>query len=289
MKKTYFILIFVFALFLNACNTKNQKANDNDSPSIESSYFGQKPPGLTAEIFAPGIISTEEYHEASGVFTPDMKEFYFVRFGGKYEKRTLVVMQYKNQSWGSEFVVPTDIIFPSFFSTDGNIMYSGNKYIERTDSGWSEIKSLGAPFKDIRIMGLSASAKGTYYFDFAEMEGNGYIRYSRLIDGKREKPQKMSKAINTGKWIAHPFIAPDESYLIWDAEKEGGYGDSDLYISFRQKDGSWRAAINMGDNINTAMEENGARVTPDGKYLFFNKNSDVYWVDIQVIENLRPK
>jgi len=203
----FIILILVFALFLNACNTKNQKANDNDSPSIESSYFGQKPPGLTAEIFAPGIISTEEYHEASGVFTPDMKEFYFIRMGGKYEKRTLVVMQYKNQSWGSEFVVPTDIIFPSFFSTDGNIMYSGNKYIERTDSGWSEIKSLGAPFKDIRIMGLSASAKGTYYFDFAEMEGNGYIRYSRLIDGKREKLQKMSKTINKGKWIAHPFIA----------------------------------------------------------------------------------
>ena len=54
-----------------------------------------------------------------------------------------------------------------------------------------------------------------------------------------------------GEWKAHPFIAPDESYLIWDDEREGGYGDNDLYISFRQQDGSWGAAINLGDKINT--------------------------------------
>ncbi len=64
------------------------------------------------------------------------------------------------------------------------------------------------------------------------------MSYSRLINDKYEKPKKMSKAINTGKYIAHPFIAPDESYLIWDAEKEGE-NTPDIYISFRQKDGSW--------------------------------------------------
>ncbi len=151
--------------------------------------------------------------------------------------------------------------------------------MDRTDSGWSEVKSLEAPFKDIPIMRLSSSAKGTYYFDFAEKEGNGYIRYSRLIDGKREEPQKMTKEINDGTWIAHPLIAPDESYLIWDAEKEGGYGDNDLYISFRQKDGGWGAPINMGAQINTEFQENGAMMTPDGKYFFFNRQSDIHWVD----------
>ncbi|WP_199912800.1 PD40 domain-containing protein [Aquimarina aquimarini] len=78
----------------------------------------------------------------------------------------------------------------------------------------------------------------------------------------------MSKEINTGKWIAHPYIAPDESYLMWGAEKEGEHG-ADIYISFRQKDDSWGAAISIGDKINTGIYEQGARVTPDGKYLFF--------------------
>ena len=103
---------------------------------------------------------------------------------------------------------------------------------ERTNSGWSEVKSLDAPFKDTRIMRLTVSSKGTYYFDEATETP---IRYSRLIDGKREKPRTLN--IDMGKWNAHPFIAPDESYLIWDDQRESGYGGADLYISFRLKDG----------------------------------------------------
>ncbi|MGS2765276.1 hypothetical protein [Sinomicrobium sp. M5D2P9] len=276
----FIVAILVLALFLNACNTKKQSTKNSDSQVIESPYLGQKPPGLIPEVFAPGIISTEAYFEAGGTFSPDMKEFYFVRQGGKYEKRTPLVIRYENHSWGNETV--TDIIHP-FFSKDGNIMYRGNTYRERTDTGWSAIKNLGAPFKDFRIMGLSVSSKGTYYFDEASKIGT--IRYSRLINGKHEEPQKVSKEINTGKWIAHPFIAPDESYLMWDAQKEDGYGDNDLYISFRQKDGSWGTAINMGNKINTALQENGAHVTPDGKYLFFwrgyekvREDGSTYWI-----------
>ena len=172
-------------------------------------------------------------------------------------------------------------------------MYSKDKYIERTDSGWSEIKSLGAPFEDFRIMRLTASLEGTLAFDKATRDGNGVLRYSRLVDGKREAPKPFSKEINTGKWTAHPFIAPDESYIIWDSERDGGYGDSDMYISFRQSDGSWGAAINFGDKINTDSEDGGGYVTPDGKYLSYCPRCvppyDRMWVDAQIIEHLRPK
>lgn len=162
--------------------------------------------------------------------------------------------------------------------------------MERTSTGWSELKSIGALFDDIPIMRLSASSKDTYYFDVGTVVGA--IRYSRLIDGKREEPKALGEKVNTGKWIAHPFIAPDESYWIWDAERENGYGDNDLYISFRQQDGSWGAGINMGDKINTAAQENGGFLSPDGKYFFFNRHlksgGGIYWVDAQFIETLRP-
>ncbi len=110
----------------------------------------------------------------------------------------------------------------------------------------------------------------------------------------------MGKEINTGRWIAHPFIAADESYLMWDAGRGGRSDDSDCYISFRQKDGSWGAAINMGDKINTSSSESSPRVTHDGKYLFFSRGDwevkedgsknwveESYWVDAQIIEELR--
>jgi hypothetical protein len=149
-------------------------------------------------------------------------------------------------------------------------------------------------------MRLSASSKGTYYFDEVGTEGDGSIRYSRLVNGIREEPKLTGKEINNGTWLAHPFIAPDESYIIFDGKKEGGYGDSDLYISYRQQDGSWGKAINLGDKINTEAWEASASVTPDGKYLFFNRmispptkesppNVDIYWVDAQIIETLKPQ
>ena len=186
---------------------------------------------MIAEAFAPGIVSTELW-EAFGIFTPDLKEFYFARGGGKYKEPTMLVIQYKNNRWSeSFFALPVgDPKGAPTFSPDGKTMYLGTRYRERTNSGWSEVKSLGTPFKDMPIMRLTASAAGTYVFDeFSEQE-DSTIRYSRLIDGKREEPKALSKEINSGKWTAHPFIAPDESYLIWDSEREGGYGGSDLFF-----------------------------------------------------------
>ena len=154
--------------------------------------------------------------------------------------------------------------------------------------------------EDWGIMVLSVSDKGTIVFD--DYKSNDVIRMSRLINGKREEPELLGEEINSGKWTAHPFIAPDESFLIWGSEREDGYGMSDNYISFRQQDGSWGPAINMGDKINSELVENGARLTPDGKYLLFGRSEEKvredgstywetidYWVDAKIIETLRPQ
>jgi hypothetical protein len=181
-------------------------------------------------------------------------------------------------------------------------MHLGRRYKERTEAGWSDRKSLGAPFEDIFIMRLSASSKGTYFFDEVVEDGEGGyddapIQSSQLVDGKYDDPKPLSKEINSGKQNSHPFIAPDESYLIWDSQRDEGYGDADIYISFKSQDGSWGKAINMGDKINTDAWDAAASVTPDGKYLFFNRNVgsdeydnvDIFWVDAQIIQDLRPK
>lgn len=258
----------------------------NNFPVQGDSYFGQKPPGLIPEVFAPGIVSTEEHLETEVLFLPDMRELSFTRSGGEYKEPIWLVMQYKDNRWSKKSIPSTTDI---------------NKYKEQFSPSVSEMKNL-EPFKDIPIIGFSVSAKGTYYFYVLDFkDGSGHMSYSRLIDGKYEKPQKMSKAINTGKYIAHPFIAPDESYLMWDAEKDGK-NTPDIYISFRQKDGSWGSAINMGDKINTALYEQRPKMTPDGKYLFFWKGDvkvredgsryvigSPYWVDAKIIETLRPK
>ncbi len=286
MKSTVLVLL-TLVLWLNTLLAQENAINNAPYfPPIEDRYLGQKKPGLIPELFASGIIATETHYESVVKFSPDMTEFSFTRSGGVYKKPTLFVMQYNNRKWSRKAVLPTD----------------EDKYKEHFNPALAELKKHEV-FKDIPITGFTMSASGTYYFYFIDFEqdGKGHMSYSRLVNGEYEKPIKMSKAINTGKYIAHPYIAPDESYLLWDAEKEGE-DTPDIYISFKQKDGSWGTAINLGAHINTPLYEQYAKVTPDGKYLYFWRGDvkirkdgskcvegSPYWVNAQVIENLRPK
>lgn len=286
--KNYNITLLIITIFLSACNSKKQKVNDSDFPRLENPFFGQKPPGLIPEIFDPRVISIE-HSELDTPFSPDIKEIYFRRTDEELENHWLVAIQYKDNLWTESFVVPNGEISP-----DGKIMYIENKYRERTSSGWSDEKSLGAPFDSIPIMRLTASSKGTYYFDTSPFYDKsarvGTISYSRLIDGIREEPRTLEIDMAPIK-KAHPFIAPDESYLIFDSRRENG--NLDMYISFRQKDGSWGAAINLGDKINTELPDAYGSVTSDGKYFFFARfhpnGKKVMWVDAGFIEALSPK
>ncbi len=267
-------------------------------PVLNGPYLGQEPPGLTAEPFGLGVISTEGY-EYNGVFAPSMDAFYFIRGVEGSRDQVLIVYKQVGDQWIGEVMSPR--LGQHTFSPDGKTMHLGRRYLERTSEGWSDRKELGLPFSERFIMRLTSSANGTYYFDTYDESNESFpIRYSRVVDGVREAPQPLSEAINTGTFMSHPFIAPDESYLIWDAIRDDGFGDSDLYISYRQNDGSWTEAINLGDQINSDGWDGAGYVTPDGKYLFFNRtvspgvddglpNVDLFWVDAQFIEALRPK
>jgi hypothetical protein len=280
MKRICIPITLLLSVFIMSSNSYSQ----DKFPVLEDRYLGQKPPGLIPELFAPGIVSTEEHLESEVLFLPDMTELSFTRSGEEYKEPTFFIMQYKDNRWSRKPFPSTDI----------------NKHKERFSPSVSKMKNFES-LKDIPIAGFSSSSNGTYYFYVLDRaDGSGHMSYSRLIDGKYEEPQKMSKAINRGKYIAHPFIAPDESYLMWDAEKEDE-NTPDIYISFRKKDGSWGDAINMGDSINTPLYEQRPKVTPDGKYLFFWKGDvkvredgsrnvvgSPFWVDAKIIEILRP-
>jgi len=306
MKKNNFIPVLAVALFLNGCTEKKKHTENNaviatEIAAIENPYLGQKPPGKTPIPFAPGLVSTEIY-EYDGAFSKDMKAFYFIRRGEENIKSTFYEYKYNetNKNW-EKSVLASPWIGRPVISPDGTTMHLGTRYLKRTESGWSKIQKLEPPIvsnDSMYIMRLSEAANGTYYFDtYKEGDTSFPIRYSRLINGKHETPKALPKAINSGTYLSHPFIAPDESYLLWDAKKENGYGDSDIYISFKQKDGTWGDGINLGDTINTDAWEASASITPDGKFLFFSRNVgsdsyenvDIYWVDAQVLEDLRPK
>ena len=92
----------------------------------------------------------------------------------------------------------------------------------------------------------------------------------------------------------HPGIAPDESFMVfYSVRPEAQRGtETNLYLTLRRPDGTWTKPRNMGPKINSGYYEHGPRISPDKKYLFFNRSngwdpriysvySYIYWVELK--------
>jgi len=304
---------------------------------LKGSYLGQKKPGMIPELFAPGIVSTGA-SEYSAAFTPDGKEFYFALSGPPYD--VIMFMKQNDEGWTRPQVAPfsgryTDydinlspdgkkIFFTSQRPRDGSgkpIRDNDLWVVRRTDKGWSEPVNLGSPVNTkMRENYASVSKNGTLYFHRWDREGDGScdIFRAEYINGSYSEPERMGKEINSDKLEWDPFIAGDESYIIFGSMgRPDSHGLCDLYISFRNSGGSWTKAINMGNKINSPGHEFCPSVSPDGKYFFFmssliihkpysekqlsyeekikflnspgNESRDIYWVDAKIFETLRPE
>jgi Tol biopolymer transport system component len=318
--------------------TGNLKAED-DFPVLKGPYLGQKPPGMTPEVFAPGIVSTGA-SEFGSTFTPDGNAFYYAISG---VPQTIVFMELQESGWTPPRIPPFSGKYSDWdlnLSPDGRKLYfTSNRplsgkgppidnsnlwVVEKKGGGWSNPKNLGKPINTEGYENYPSVTKdGTLYFFHSKKkeDRNPDVYYSKLVDGKYSKPVRLSEAINSKYMEWDPFIASDESYLIFGSvDRPGGYGACDLYISYRKHDGdgTWTKAINMGDKINSKSHEFCPSVTPDEKYFFFmskrrrtekeyfeppltyeqkmkmvnswgNGEGDIYWVDAQVIRDLRQK
>jgi glyoxylase-like metal-dependent hydrolase (beta-lactamase superfamily II) len=266
-------------------------------------YLGQKPPGLKKEIFAPGIVSTKGGHEFSCTFSADGKEFYFNR------GMTIMVCRWEKEGWTS----PEPASFNDDFrnhephiTADNKMLYFGsmrpnperpemeNPYgiwkVERTENGWGEPSYVGYG------MYVTTTKDGTIYItdiDYEDEKKHGIAR-AKLINGRFGPFEKQKGGVLSpapGRMPGrHPCIAPDESFLIFDSNTVGPPGSHNvqLFICFRESDGSWGEAINLSQILDS--EHNiAASLSPDGKYLFFLSESDIYWVDAKIIEDLKPK
>ncbi|WP_298544190.1 hypothetical protein [uncultured Aquimarina sp.] len=269
-------------------------------------YLNQKPPGLQPEIFAPDIISKSSEYEFGSIFSKDGKEFFYgVDVNGKSEIR---YTRLEKDSWTTPEIIISDPNFgfndPFLSPNEYQLYYISNRpvkekgsekdydiwYSEKRPYGWSKPKNAGAAINtDSNEYYISFTDSGTMYFSSNNNSGNDDfdIYASKKINGEFQKPKKLSDAINTKSYEADVFVAPDESYIIFCARRKEGLGRGDLYISFKNEDGSWTTSKNMGASINTKGHELCPFVTKDGKYFFYTSNQDIYWVDASIINQYR--
>ena len=258
-------------------------------PVLKGPYLGQKWTGPGSALFAPHIVSTGLF-ESDIAFAPDGRACYFT-VTLPPALSVIVEMKEEEGGWSAPQVAPFSqglgdgnpaiapdgkrLYFTSQRSLGGDPQPAPRPNpwaMERIGTGWGPPQPLNIPIGEKQhIMCVLPVQSGSLYLTLREGQKET-ICLSRLLEGVYQAPEPLPKEINSVKFQMAGFVAPDESYLLFSAfDAAGSLGGSDLYVSFRRPDGSWRTPVNIGPAVNTPDNEFVPYISPDGKYLFFSR------------------
>ncbi|HET7549753.1 MAG TPA: hypothetical protein VFK04_00590 [Gemmatimonadaceae bacterium] len=270
-------------------------ARDDGAPDIRAAYDARVPLPRPV-LFAPGAISTGD-DDAHVTFTARGDSVYFIKSTPTFGHWTVLVSHFADGKWNTPEVAPFSGQYQDAdvsISPDGESMFfvsnrpsrAGAAPREDTDiwvmhrgpNGWGEPEHLEKLASDGYEWFPTVTRSGTIYFGSERREGNrgpagtSDLWRSRFVDGQYTEPENLGDVINTAGQDIEGYIAPDESFLIFSSNgRPDTRGSYDLYISY-QRDGRWTEPRNLGDIINSDAWDFGAKISPNGKYLFFTSN-----------------
>jgi Tol biopolymer transport system component len=295
-----FVTLMMLLLITGHLYSQEQK----NVPALESPYLGQKKPGKTPLVFAPGVVSSEA-HEFGCCFSPDGKEFYFTRRVPSVNRNVIMVTQFIDGSWTKPKIADLNGDYGCFeprITPDGKRMYFTSSrpvpeggppmniwFVEREGNTWGTPKNPGGPFNPMKTMYISSSKSGTIYTtDISSGPGQESILCIESYDGIYQESKKLGPPINMGTRDMYPFIASDETYMIFCSERPSDSSKSEMFVSFRNKNGGWKEPL----PVDLGMKAGLPLVTPDGEFLFFTGGekgkSDIFWVSAEIFRGLKP-
>jgi Tol biopolymer transport system component len=253
---------------------------------LPSAAYGQQPP-LSPTMAGIGVLSTRD-DELNSAFTPDGRTVYFSKNLGD---RTGVILssQWDGSKWGTPEVASFSgqySDYDPFVTPDGSRLYwisdrpvQGKKgdydiwMVEKQGTGWGSPIHLESPINtDAEEFYPSVSANGTLYFSSTRPggKGRGGDIYRARPEGERfGAPENLGDSVNSAGHDADPYIAPDESFLVFSSyDRPDGLGSGDLYVSYNHA-GQWSPARHLEQGINSPVREYCPIVSPDGRWLYF--------------------
>jgi len=273
---------------------------------VRGPYFGQKPPGMTPQLFAPDIFDARHGYHSPVVFSPDLSE---AVWSPMEREQVLLHSRRVDGEWTAPEVVNFGMesgVGDAVFSPDGRTLaflsfqppHPGDPVRERiwlvtrTGDGWSRPRPVDAVVRAHPThWTFSFAGNGNLYFtsESQGVRGEQDVFVAPFDGGKYREPRSLGEAVNSDGRDLAPFVAPDESYLVF-TRNSTTTRKADLYISFRDARGAWTPAVELGPGINSDHNDLCGVVSPDGKYLFFlsmrDGKSRMYWVDAGVITRM---
>lgn len=271
------------------------------------------PPSTAPERFGVGLFTTDAW-DFFVAFSPDQRRALFGRADDAFEEFELLETRLGDDGrWSSpvraSFAAAWSNADPHIAPDGRSVYFISNRpgpgeaaarpthdifmATLRDDGAWGEAQRLPPPVNDPAQDEWSPAiaAGGNLYFggERAGTRGGSDLWMARrLPDGSYAAPENLGDAVNSAALEVEPWIAPDESYLIFSAlHRSGGRGGYDLYVS-RRVGGRWRPATPLPGGVNTDASEWNHSVSPDGAWLYFTRSSrgrkgDMYRVPMAAV------
>ncbi|MCU0330768.1 MAG: OmpA family protein [Candidatus Kapabacteria bacterium] len=161
--------------------------------------------------------------------------------------------------------------------TDDDVAYAD----AITDSTWTASELIGYPINNQASNNVIAvSQDGNELFLYGQYSRNGVpsglgVSTSRRLAEGWSIPTNVTIEDYRNSANTHEETAsPDRSVLILSADRSGEtYGKKDLYVCFRQPDGTFSRPLNLGPDVNSSDDEATPFLAADGRTLYFASNS----------------
>ena len=157
--------------------------------------------------------------------------------------------------------------------------YGEDLFVTHRDSlgNWEKPAALPPPLNSIDDEGAACvTADGqTMYMSLCRRPdgmGDCDIYESRLVGDQWTKPLPLGHPLNSPMWDAEPSVTADGQTMYFSSHAEWIDRSEDIYVSYRNTDGSWSVPQNLGEPVNTRFNERSPFISADGKTLYFSSN-----------------
>ena len=148
-------------------------------------------------------------------------------------------------------------------------------YISYNDTDeWQFANNLGEPINTLKNEGaqcITADGKTLYFTACSRNDSYGRcdIYQSDFVNDKWTNPVNLGPNINTESWESQPAISSDGRQLFFVSNRPGGRGGKDIWVSYKNANGAWMEAKNIGDKINTSKDDISPFLHWDNQTLYF--------------------
>ncbi|MCX6295968.1 MAG: tetratricopeptide repeat protein, partial [Bacteroidetes bacterium] len=152
-------------------------------------------------------------------------------------------------------------------------IYYEDVFITHKESdNWVTPSSIGANINtNAHDAAIAISNDGQKLFIFKDDSyDGGDIYMSKLDSANWSAPEKLRGEVNTAAWEGSASLTADEKTLYFSSERPGGFGGRDLYKASIMTDGAWGNIQNLGNTVNTALDDDAPFIHPDGHTLIYS-------------------